>query len=105
MTAAEIASSSSVPPPWSGATEFRFAARTMPPTPAIRPEIAKTMMRMRGDVDAGAPRRLGVPADGVDVAPEHGALRDVRPQDQEHGHLDARERQAVPVRVAGSRSR
>ena len=49
----------------------------MPPTPAISPEIAKTMIRMRGDVDAGAARRLGVAADGVDVAAERRSLRDV----------------------------
>ncbi len=47
ITAAEIASSSSVPPPWSGATELRRPARTMPPTPAMKPEIMKTMIRIR----------------------------------------------------------
>ena len=38
------------------------------------PEIMKTIRRIRCDVDAGAPRRLGVPADGVDVAPEGRAV-------------------------------
>ena len=47
ITAAEIASRSSVPPPWSGATERTFAASTMPPTPAISPEIMKTRIRIR----------------------------------------------------------
>ena len=80
ITAAEIASSSSVPPPWSGATERRLPASMMPPTPAMRPEIMKTRIRMRGDADAGAPRRLGVAADRVDVAAERRPLRDERPE-------------------------
>ena len=55
----------------------------MPPTPAMKPEIMKTRIRMRGDADAGAARRLGVATDGVDVAAERRPLRDVGPEEQE----------------------
>ena len=48
MTAAAIAFSSSVPPPTLRSTEFTFAARMMPPTPAMAPEIMKTRIRIRG---------------------------------------------------------
>ncbi len=48
MTAAEIESSSSVPPPTCRFTDWSRAARTIPPTPAMIPEIMKTRMRMRG---------------------------------------------------------
>ena len=48
ITAAEIASSSSVPPPALRSTELRRAAKITPPIPAIRPEIMKTRMRIRG---------------------------------------------------------
>ena len=66
----------------------------MPPTPAMTLEIMKTRMRMRCDVDAGAPGSLGVAADGVDVAAERRPLREVRQADEEDDHQQAGERKA-----------
>ncbi len=47
ITAAEIASISSVPPPAFRSTLWRREARTMPPSPAMKPEIMKTRIRIR----------------------------------------------------------
>ena len=47
MTAAAIESISSVPPPALRSTLFRRAASTIPPRPAMKPEIMKTMIRIR----------------------------------------------------------
>src|SRR5919204_121951 len=46
ITAAEIESRRSVPPPAVRSIEFRREARMTPPSPAIPPEIAKTMIRI-----------------------------------------------------------
>ena len=42
----------------------------------------KTRIRIRGDVDAGAARGLGVAADRVDVATERRPLGDERPDEE-----------------------
>ena len=47
MTAAAIASISSVPPPAFRSTLFRRGASTMPPSPDMQPEIMKTRIRIR----------------------------------------------------------
>ena len=47
ITAAAIASISSVPPPAFRSTLLRRAASTTPPSPAIAPEIMKTMILTR----------------------------------------------------------
>ena len=60
-------------------TLCRRDASTTPPRPAIAPEIMKTIIRIAGDVDAGAARGLGVAADRVDVAPERRPLGEERP--------------------------
>src|SRR6185295_18563119 len=101
ITAAEIASSRSVPPPWFRFTDWSRAARTMPPTPAMTDEITKTMIRTRGTL---MPRRLGVPADGVHVTTERGALREVREADEEDHHDECGEREAErPEAALGER--
>ena len=46
ITAAEIASSSSVPPPKVRSTEFRREARMTPPRPAQAPEMTKQRIRI-----------------------------------------------------------
>ena len=48
-----------------------------------------------GDVDAGAPGRLGVAADGVDVPAERRPLGDERPEDEHDDHQQQRERNAA----------
>ena len=47
MTAAAIASISSVPPPAFRSALLRRATRTMPPSPDIAPEIMKTRILIR----------------------------------------------------------
>ena len=51
------------------------------------------------DVDAGAPRRLGVAADRVDVAPEGRALCQERQAHEEHEHENRGERQSERLRA------
>jgi hypothetical protein len=48
ITAAAIASISSVLPPAFRSTLCRREASTIPPSPAMKPEIMKTMIRIRG---------------------------------------------------------
>jgi hypothetical protein len=84
ITAAEIASISSVPPPAFRSTLFRRAASTMPPRPDMNPEIMKTRIRIRGTLMPARRAASALPTDGVDVAAERRPLRDERP-DQQHG--------------------
>ena len=65
----------------------------MPPTAAISEQIAKHDDLDAVDVDARPPRRLGVAADGVDVAPEARAPQDVGPEHEQHAdeHRDVRQ--------------
>ena len=67
----------------------------MPPIAAIVPAIAKTATRIAVDADAGAPGRLGVAADGEDVAAEAGALGDVLHADHEGEQDQHRQRHAA----------
>ena len=70
MTAAAIEYSRIEPPPALVSTERRREASTIPPSAAISEQIAKHGDLDAVDVDARAPRRLGVAADRVDVAAE-----------------------------------
>ena len=83
ITAAEIASSSSVPPPWSRSTRADVRREHDAAEAGHRAGDHEDEDPDARDVDAGAPRRLGVAADGVDVAAERRALRDERPDEQE----------------------
>ena len=59
----------------------------------MKPEIMKTRIRIRGDVDAGTARGLRVTADRVDVPAEGRPLRE-EGQDEERDDEQERERHA-----------
>jgi len=61
ITAAEIESRSSVPPPTLRFTDWRRAERMMPPTPAIRPESMKTRILMRATLIPARPAASALP--------------------------------------------
>ncbi len=67
----------------------------------MTPEIMKTRIRIRGDVDAGPARRLGVAADRVDVPAEVVRLATNVQDEQLADDEQQRERHAA-VLVAGS---
>ena len=84
ITAAPTAYSSVCAPPVVGLTELSRLAIRMPATTASVEHRMKQTVLMFGDPDAGAPRRLGVAADGVDVAAEAGPRQQERQPDHEH---------------------
>ena len=96
MTAAEIASSRIVPPPAFRSTDRRREAKMIAAEGGHRPGDHEDGEADPLDVDAGAPRRLGVPADGVDVAAERRPVGDERPEDQQHHHQQPGERHPAP---------
>ena len=65
----------------------------MPPIAAIPLEIMKTIDPDSRDVDACAPRSLGVAADGVDVTAEGRPLGEERQTDEEDDDQDTGQRQ------------
>ena len=79
ITAAAIGYSSAWPPPVFVSTERRREARMMPPITAIIEHDREARDAHVVDVDARAPRRLGVAADRVDVAPELRPVEHVGP--------------------------
>src|SRR4029453_414465 len=102
ITAAAMASISSVPPPAFRSTLLRRAARTTPPSPAIPPEIMKTitltratLMPARRAASAFPPRAPGVPADGVDMPTEGRALGEECQDQQRRNHQEQDERDAT----------
>ena len=88
------------PPPVLVSTERRREARMMPPITAMNEQSAKHAILTRVDVDAGAPRRLGVAADRVDVAAEARAVEDERPEHEEQAADHERDVREPAVLVA-----
>ena len=95
MTAAAMASISSVPPPALVSTLFRRAARTMPAEPRHRARDHEDEDADASDVDPGSPRGLRVPPDRVDVPPERRPLGDERPHDEARHDEQERERHSA----------
>ena len=91
ITAAAIGYSSTWPPPVPVSTERRREASRMPPSTAMPGADHEAGDLDPVDVDAGAPRGLGVAADRVDVAPVAGPVEDVGPEHEQdaddHGRV------------------
>ena len=95
MTAAAIGYSSAWPPPVLVSTDRRREASTMPPSTAMNEQKREAGDLHAVDVDARAPRRLGVAADGVDVAAEARAVEDVGPEQEQGADQQRRVRDAA----------
>ena len=95
ITGPAIASSRSSLPPEFWLTANRREAAITPPIAAIEPEIMKTAIRTRLTWIPARLRRLGVAADGEDVAAEAGAFGDELHPDHEAEQDHHRERHAA----------
>ena len=99
MTAAEIESSSSVPPPTLQVHRLEARGEDDPADAGHDPRDHEDEDPDARDVDARATRSLRVAADGVDVAPERRALREERQPDEEDQHQERGERQPDGLRA------
>ena len=99
MTAAEIESRSSVPPPLLQVHGLEPRGEDDPADAGHDPGDHEDEDADARDVDAGAPRGLRVSADGIDVAAERRALREERQPDEEDQHQERRERQPDRLRA------
>ncbi len=99
MTAAEIESRSSVPPPALQVHRLEPRGEDDPADAGHDPGDREHEDPHARDVDAGAPRGLGVAADGVDVAPERRALREERQSDEEDEHEERSQRETLRLRA------
>ena len=92
MTAAEIESRSSVPPPCCRFTDWSRRGEDYPADAGHDPRDHEDEDADACDVDARATGGLRVAADGIDVATERRALREERQPDEKDQHQERCER-------------